>query len=295
MIFRRRRSPAASRVPLNRNTAHAALRTASNGDARERKVRALRTAQHVHFLRLTRNAACHVAHIDAINDDPIRRGTGRTAVLIVLLDDDAVVRDAVHRHVRPRHVPDAAGRARDGLDAQPVLRGRHRRVPDGHVADVVVRAPADAADRDPVRPVAGQSRDVDIRAGVDRHAVVLVVDRAVRDRDAVRAANIHGVGVVRHAVGTGGAAVVESDARDGKTVGLDGHELDGGVLEGDAADGGLVEGVGGEDLGFVTPPLLPSLSQYCGPFPSRVPVPVTVTPVPERETRGPSCSLLTMQ
>lgn len=70
----------------------------------------------------------------------------RRAIVIVLLDHDAIAGDVGHADVLEPDGRNAAGSSGDGLDANAVSRVDHGGMLDGHVAHDVIAAAADGAD-----------------------------------------------------------------------------------------------------------------------------------------------------
>lgn len=97
---------------------------------------------------------------------------------------------------------------------------------------------------------AGAAGEVDVLAGVDGKAVILVLDVGVGDGDTSGGADIEGIGVVA-TVGDITGAVVDGDVVKGDIrSGVNGETLDGGVLHVKVGDGGRLERVGVEELGL---------------------------------------------
>lgn len=111
-----------------------------------RPIRARATAtQDINISARALHSARNPANREPRNRHARRRRPRRAAVLVVLLDDDAVLGDARQRDVLVGDVLDGARRVVDGLDAHAVLRvfdggGRY-----GYRRYVVVGAPAYAA------------------------------------------------------------------------------------------------------------------------------------------------------
>lgn len=175
---------------------------------------------------------------------------GGRAVLVVLLDHDAVLGDVGQGDVLVGDVGDGAGRAVHGLDADAVVRVGDLRVLDDYALDDVVRAAADGTDGQAVTAGAGAANEVDVGARVDGEAVVLVLDVGVGDGDAVGAADVESVSVVA-SVGHITGGVVDGDVVEGEASGtVDRETLNGGVLDVQVVDGGRGHGVGVEELGL---------------------------------------------
>lgn len=110
---------AASISTLNTNTAPVPARASA------------RSTQNIHISRAARNGTLDVVQSEAGNGDTVGGGTSRAAILVILLNDDAVLGDAGKSDVLVGDALDAAGLAVDGLDANAVLR-----VADAAVFDV---------------------------------------------------------------------------------------------------------------------------------------------------------------
>jgi hypothetical protein len=139
----------------------------------------------------------------------VGRSACRRAVLVVLLDDDAVVADVGERDVLVGHVGDGAGRFIDGLDAHTVFGVGHGRGGDGDAFYGVIAAAADGAvgEAVPAGAVAICEGDALFKelddivgrrqgthsSGVDSEAVILVLDIRSGNGNAGTAANIEGI------------------------------------------------------------------------------------------------------
>lgn len=177
-------------------------------------------------------------------------GTGRAAVLVVLLDDDTVLGDVAQGDVVEGHAGDLAGGAGDGLDADAVVRVADLAVLDVHSVDGVVGTASHGANRQAMAASAGATGEGDVGAGVDGQAVILVVHNGSGDVDVLGRANVKGICVVAELAAVTSRVVVGhiDDVEVGGRV--DAHELDGRVLDVQALDVGLLEGVGVEELGL---------------------------------------------
>jgi hypothetical protein len=191
--------------------------------------------------------------LDVLNSEASNRDTGSGlasggAVLVVLLDDDTILGDVLESDVLVGNARDGTSGARDGLDADTVVRVDNSVVRDDDVLDYVVAATTNGADGDTVTARAGSTSEVDVSTGVDSQAVVLVLDVGVGDVDTSGATNIKGVGVVA-TVGYVTSSVVDGDLVKGKVLGaVNGETLDRGVLDVESGDGGRGHGVGVEKL-----------------------------------------------
>jgi hypothetical protein len=131
--------------------------TSSDGDAGERPVGARAgAAEDVVVLGAARRRAGDLVQLEVRDRDASGRLAGGRAVLVVLLDDDAVLGDAGERDAGVGDVGDGARRAVHGLDPYAVLRVDHLRVCERHVLDRVVVAAAHGADGEAVATVAVQ-------------------------------------------------------------------------------------------------------------------------------------------
>lgn len=195
------------------------------------------------------DGAGDAVHGQALDGDVVGGLAGGPAVLVVLLDDDALLVDVGELDVRVGDVGHVAGLVDDGLDADAVVRVGDGRVGDGHVGDGVVVAAADGADGDTVAAGAGRAAELEVLARVDGQAVVLVLDVGAADVDAVGLVHVEGVGVVA-AVGVA-VRVVDVDVLEERVGGLHGDGLHGGVLDVEAGDGRVLELVGVQELGLL--------------------------------------------
>lgn len=92
----------------------------------------------------------HVVERQSRNGHSVGRRARRRAILVVLLDHDAVLADVGERDVFIGHGGDGAGRLENGLDAYAVLGVRNGRGRDGDVLHDVVATAADRADGEAV-------------------------------------------------------------------------------------------------------------------------------------------------
>lgn len=177
-------------------------------------------------------------------------GSGRAAVLVVLLDDDTVLGNVAEADIVEGHAGNLAGGAGDGLDTDTVVRVADLAVLDVHSVDGVVGTAADRANAEAMATAAGASGEGDVGAGVDSQAVVLVLHNGSRDVDVLGRADVEGIRVVAELAAITSRVVVRhiDDVEVGGRV--DAHELDGRVLDVQALDGGLLHGVGVEELGL---------------------------------------------
>jgi hypothetical protein len=137
------------------------------------------------------DSSLNVAHGQASNGDTIGGGSGRAAVLIVLLDDDTVLGDSGEGDVLVGDALDGAGGTIDGLDAdtcdarmldngvvmvlvislRTILGVLDVAVLDGDTVDGVVGASTDGADGDTVATSALSAGEVDILEGISRLSI----------------------------------------------------------------------------------------------------------------------------
>ena len=161
----------------------------------------------------------------------------RRAVLIVLLDDDAVLGDVGEGDVLVGDVRDGTSSARDGLDADTVVGVANLRVLNDNALDGIVRAATDRADGQAVTTRAGTTGEVNIGSGVDGQAVILVLDVGVGDGDTGGAADVESVSVVA-TVGDVTGGVVNGDLVKGEISStIDGETLYRRVLDVQVGDG----------------------------------------------------------
>lgn len=102
--------------------------------------------ENVNISRITRHSPRNSIQRDIRNRHASGRLTGRSTILVVLLNDNAVVGDIGHGDVGVGDLADGAGGAGDGLYADAVCGIGDYGVGDGYVFDRVVVAAADGAD-----------------------------------------------------------------------------------------------------------------------------------------------------
>lgn len=211
--------------------------------------RSLSTEQ-IHRRRTAANGALNAVQRQRRDRNTRSGSAGGASVLVILLDDNAVLGDVGQRDVAVGDVVYLSGSAVDGLNADAVLGVGDGGLLDDDAVDGVVGAAADGADGEAVAARAGAAREMDVGARVDGEAVVLVLDVGVGDGDAGGGADVEGVGVVA-AVGDVAGGVVDGDVVEGEVGGaVDAEALDGGVLDVQVGDGGLLHGVSVEELGL---------------------------------------------
>lgn len=209
------------------------------------------TAKDISLNTLGGHRASDAGNLEVGDGDTGGGLAGRGAVLVVLLDDDTVLGDVGEGDVLVGDVGDGASSARDGLDADTVVRVDDLGVLNDNVLDDVVGAATDGADGQTVTTRAGASNEVDVGARVDGKAVILVLDVGVGDGDASGAADVESVSVVA-TVGDITSGVVDGDVVKGEVSGtIDGETLNRGVLDVQVGNGGLLHGVGVEELGLL--------------------------------------------
>lgn len=154
----------------------AARITTSDRHTRPSPVRAATiTAENIDPSCIALNGTSNVFHSQVSDWHTGRRVASGATVLVVLLEDDAIVGDAGENDVGKAHTRDRAGRAGDGLDANTVCRVRHRRVRDSHVLDGVVVAAAHGADRQTVTAGAGTASEDDVLCEVLAYAYTVLL------------------------------------------------------------------------------------------------------------------------
>lgn len=130
------------------------------------------------------------ARLDSANDlvdGDISDGntsTGSTlgrAVVIILLNDDAVLGNVLEGDRVILDIGNRACRSINSLDADTVVRVGNDRVEDADSLDNIVRAATNGADRQAVATAAVSSSEGNVGARVDGEAVVLVLDNSTRD------------------------------------------------------------------------------------------------------------------
>lgn len=208
-----------------------------------------RSAENVDVGTLGDNITNDVGDGD-VGDGNARSGlTGGRAVLVILLDDDAVLADVLEGDMVVDDVGHGAGGARDGLDANTVVGVGNDRVQDADLLDDVILAATNRADRDAVTTGAVTVGERDVGTGVDGEAVILVLDVGTGDVDAGGRANIESIGVVATLGVTEG--IIEGDALQIDVgTGVDAEGLDRGVEDVEVVDVGVLHGVGVEEFGL---------------------------------------------
>lgn len=185
-----------------------------------------------------------------VGDGQVAGGVAvQVAAVVVLLDQDAVLVDALEGDVLVGDVADLAGGVLLGLDADAVVRVLDRALREGHARDGVVLAASDRADAETVAAGAETRVELDVGARVDGNTVVLVVDLGAVDVDLVGGANVETIGVVA-SLGIAGRGV-DGHLVDGQAVtAVDGDHLNRRVDNLDVVDVRVKHLVGGEELGL---------------------------------------------
>lgn len=104
------------------------------------------TAQDVDFHRIGLQGASDSIHSQVGDRDAVSGRPSRRAVLIVLLNHDAVVGNSRDSDVGESHVAHGASGFVDGLNTNAIGGIGHGGISDGHVLYSVVIAPANGAD-----------------------------------------------------------------------------------------------------------------------------------------------------
>lgn len=143
------------------------------------------TAEDVDRDSIISDRAGDVLDGEAGDGDAVGGGTSGRAVLVILLDDDAVVGDVGEGDAGVGDAGDGSGSVVDGLDADAVGAVLDGGVGDGDGVDGVVVTAADGANGETVAAGAETAGEDDVGAGVDGKAVILVVDGGAGDGDAV--------------------------------------------------------------------------------------------------------------
>ena len=207
------------------------------------------TAENVHGHSIIADRAGHTVDSDIGDLDIVTGLASRAAVLVVLLDDDAVVGDSGQLDVGVGDVADGAGLVDNGFDAHAVRRVADGRVVDSDILHSVVVTATNGADGQAVATGARTARELDVLARVDGDAVVLVLDSGTGDVHAVALADVECVGVVAAVVIT--ARVVDGEVLEMQVVGLHADGLDRCVLDVEAGDLRVLQLMGVHELGLL--------------------------------------------
>lgn len=222
-------------------------------------------AENVHFDSVGLDSTSDTVNGQVGDRNASGRGTGRAAVLVVLLDDDPVISDTGQLDVGVGDLADGAGGVVHGLDADAVSRVGHGGVGDGDVLDGVIVATADGADRETVAAGAGAAGEFDVLesislhprpaghpgaylARVDGNAVILVLDGRAADVDASTLTDVEPVGVMTAVVIA--VRVVDGNVDQVEVGRLDTNGLHRGILDGQAGDSRVLEAVRVHELGL---------------------------------------------
>lgn len=122
--------------------------------------------------------------------------SGGGSVLVILLDDDTVGRDARELDVLVGDALDGSGGARDSLDADTVGRVGDSGGGDGDSLDSVVGTASNGSDGETVSSRAGCSSEADASSRVDGEAVILVLADGVGDGDVRGRSDVVAISVV---------------------------------------------------------------------------------------------------
>jgi hypothetical protein len=127
-----------------------------------RRTARARAAENVVVLGAAGDGAGNLVELEVLDGDAVRGLAGGRAVLVVLLDVNAVLGDVGELDVRVGDVRDRAGRAIDSLDAHAVLGVEHLRVDEGDVLHDVIAAAANGADGEAMATITVQVREVKV-------------------------------------------------------------------------------------------------------------------------------------
>ena len=206
------------------------------------------TAENVHGHSIIADRAGHTVDSDIGDLDVVTGLASRAAVLVVLLDNDAVVGDSGQLDVGVSDVADGAGLIDNGLDAHAVRRVADGRVVDSDILHSVVVTATNGADGQAVATGARTARELDVLARVDGDAVVLVLDSGTGDVHTIALADVEGVGVVAAVVIT--VRVVDGEVLEVQVVGLHADGLHRSVLDVQAGNLRVLQIVGVHELGL---------------------------------------------
>jgi len=130
------------------------------------------SAENIDVGRTALDSARHAVERQISDRDATGWGSGRAAILIILLDDNAVVCNARKRNILVSHVGDRASGIVDSLNADTVLAVLHRGRFNGDALHGVVAAATDRADAQAMSSGASAASKGDVRSGVDSQAVL---------------------------------------------------------------------------------------------------------------------------
>lgn len=123
---------------------------------------ATRSAKKIDISSLTIHSTSNALQLHVLNSDTVRGLSRRLTILVILLDNDAIIGDAGHDNVGVCDLRDGTCSTRDGLNSDGVLGVAHGGVFDGDVLDDVVGAVADRADGEAVAANAGAAGKPDV-------------------------------------------------------------------------------------------------------------------------------------
>jgi hypothetical protein len=200
--------------------------TSRNANISESEIRArIATAQNIVAVRITSASSTRdTAERNAGDCNTVCGATSWSTVEVILLDIDTVVTDVRELDVAVCDVLDSTGGIRIGLDAASVLGIGDGAVGEGDAGNSVVGFAANGTDGKTVASRASHACDENVGTGGDGDTVVLVLDDNVFEGDGVGRRDIEAIRVVggwvraRFGVRSIASRVVESEARDGKTL-----------------------------------------------------------------------------
>jgi hypothetical protein len=243
-LFSRSLGAAARRV-----VTAASLTTSSDGNPREREVRAaVTTTKNVVIHTVIGSSTSDIDERDTGDSHTVGRVTSSATVQVVLLDIDTIVRDARHGDVLVDNVGNAASGIGVALNTAAVLAVNNLGVLEGHGVNDVVALSTDGADAETVTAGAVEVVDDDVGTTGDSDTVILVVDDSVLNSNVCALGDIETVAVVGGWVAVGGGVgsisggVVQKEAGDGEVLGiLDLEAVDGPVDDVEVGDLGVVD------------------------------------------------------
>ena len=122
------------------------------------------TAKNIDVSSTALNGTGNLLDSQAGNGDTSSGGTGRAAVLVILLDDNTIAGDLGQLDVGEGHARDSTSGFVDGLDPHAVGGVGYGRVGDGHVLHDVVGAQANGANGETVAAGAVAAGEYDVLA-----------------------------------------------------------------------------------------------------------------------------------
>lgn len=123
---------------------------------------ATRSAKKIDISGLTIHSTSNALQFYIRNSDTVRGLTRRLTILVILLDNDAVIGDAGHDNVGVGDLRHGASGTGDSLDPNGVLGIAHGGVLNRDILDDVVGAVADRADGETVAANAGAAGEPDV-------------------------------------------------------------------------------------------------------------------------------------